>query len=268
MDVPAKKKILIRKPKDIVQVLPDIAQVKIDIPEAIKRDFQDIRSNRQKNNNKSVYESILNDDKTQFNNKTNKKEVDRTIDELEMTFDDIWKKSREDNTFCKLFASRVSVCASRQGSNDETEQIQTCNLTAMKCGVNIKNLSATAYRPTKDGQILSGAEIKKMKIQKDCCLKSFDASIDGKMKGYISAKVAYGSGGHQDNVFEELDTVAEWWSKYKSNTEEYLVILVDTDLHEKFARIKDKYAKVSNIMVCSHYHFQEYIITNYFSKSE
>jgi len=42
-----------------------------------------------------------------------------------------------------------------------------------------------------------------------------------------------------------------------------LVILIDTDLHKKFDRMKEKYSKVANIMVYNHYDFQNYIITTY-----
>ena len=130
----------------------------------------------------------------------------------------------------------------------------------MQCGVNITNLTATEFRPTKEGKIYSGTEIKKMNIQRDCCLKSFDASIDGKITGYLSSKVSYGSGGHQDNIFEEMEILAEWWLKNKKNTEDFLVILIYTDLNEKFTRIQKKYNKVHNIMVYNHYDFQNYLL--------
>jgi len=232
-------------------------------PKAIELDFKNIRAARQNNNNRTVYQSIKSNDKKLFNKNINTKELSRTLEDLNMSFEVFWNKCIEDEYFCKLAARNLSKCASRQGSKDETEQLRTCNLTTQLCGVNITNLSATAFRPTKNGEIVSGKDQKKRQINKDCCLKSFDASMDGKITGYISAKVAYGSGGHQDNVFEEMDTIAEWWSKYKFNTEEYLVILIDTDLHKKFDRMKEKYSKVANIMVCNHYDFQNYIITTY-----
>ena len=61
----------------------------------------------------------------------------------------------------------------------------------------------------KDGKIISERTYKMRDINKDCCLKSFDGSIDGKLSGYITAKISYGSGGHQDNVFEEMYTYAD-----------------------------------------------------------
>ena len=83
------------------------------------------------------------------------------------------------------------------------------------------------------------------------------------MNGFISAKVAYGGGGHQDNVFEEMDTLAEWWKKYKYETGEILIVLIDTDLITKCTRIKEKYNNVNNIMVFNHI-FQQYMINTYY----
>tara|TARA_A100001015_G_scaffold296926_1_gene377810 strand:+ start:1898 stop:2620 length:723 start_codon:yes stop_codon:yes gene_type:complete len=230
-------------------------------------DFKDIRSSRQKNNDITVYQNIKNNDKKLFYKNINTKELDRTLEFLNMNFEQFWTKCIQDDDFCKLSARHISKCASRQGSKDETEQIKICNLTTEKFGVKITNLSAKAYRPTKDGKILSNEEMKQNSVKMDCCLKSFDASIEGKMKGYITAKVALGSGGHQDNVFEEMDTIAEWWTHYKKNTQEYLVLLIDTDLQEKFNRIKEKYNKIDNILVFNHFDFQKYMITNYSSES-
>lgn len=231
----------------------------------IKLDFKHIRLIRQENNNRTLCQSIKENDMNTFYENVNIKELDRTLIDLEMSLNEFLNKCCDDDKFCKLAVRKLSKCASRQGGSDEIEQIRACNLTTNKSGVNINKLSTTAYRPTKDGKILSGVDIKKLNIQKDQCLKSFDAKISGKLNGYVSAKVAYGSGGHQDNVFEEMDNIAEWWSKYKFNTKEILVILIDTDLKEKFRRIKDKYSNINNILVCNHIEFQTYIIYNYSS---
>lgn len=167
--------------------------------------------------------------------------------------------------FAKLSSRTISKNASRQCSKDETEQLRTCNITAKKCGLVINNLTAAEFRPTKDGSIVSKNEMKIKKIQKDCCLKSFDGKISGKFDGFIAAKVAYGSGGHQDNVFEEMDTIAEWWKNYKSETGEILIVLIDTDLITKITRIKEKYRNVKNIMVFNHIEFQQYMISTYYT---
>ena len=235
-------------------------------PSAKILNFQDIRSSRQQQNNISVYNNIKNDEKEKFYKNINTKELERMLTEEGWAFEEFWKHAQQDDMFCKMSARLLSKCASRQGSKDEYVQLEVCGTTSEKCGVNIKNLSATALRPTKDGKIITQQEMKTQKIKKDCCLKSFDGSIEGKMTGYISAKVAFGSGGHQDNVFEEIDTVAEWWKTHKSTTtREFLVLLIDTNLEEKFNRIKEKYQENNNILVFNHQEFQEYIIERYYS---
>lgn len=234
-------------------------------PSPIELDFKDIRNVRQRNNNKTVYESIKNNDMKTFDENINFEEFKRSLQDLELTKEEFLKKCCEDDYFCKLASRNISKNASRQGSKDEIEQLRTCNFTSQKCGVLITNLTSTALRPTKDGQIVSKDEMKSKTIPKDCCLKSFDGLISGKMNGYISAKVAYGNGGHQDNVFEEMDVISEWWKTYKLNTTEILVLLIDTDLKDKFKRIKEKYNDIQNIMVYNHIELQEYIINKYYS---
>jgi hypothetical protein len=231
----------------------------------IELDFKDIRVARQENNNRVVYNSIKNNDMKMFKKNINIKEFERTIRYLELTKEEFFKKCIEDDLFCKLSARNISINASRQGSKDASEQLRTCNFTTKKCGIYITNLISTELRPTKDGMIISKNEMKIKKIQKDCCLKSFDGKISGKINGLISAKIAYGNGGHQDNVFEEMDIVADWWKKYKQNSDDILVILIDTDLSDKFTRIKEKYNNIQNIMIYNHIDFQKYIIDTYYS---
>ena len=233
-------------------------------PNVIKQNFKDIRSVRQKENNKIVFKSLINDDlKTLYKN-INHEEYKRTLTYLEMTEEEYILKCKKDELFAKQGACHLSKKASRQGTKDEKEQLKICNITSQKCGIKIKNLTPTELRPTKDGFIITHNEMKSKKIKKDCCLKSFDGKISGKMNGFITAKVAYGSGGHQDNVFEEMDTIAEWWKKYKNKEKEILILLIDTDLIEKLNRIKEKYKDTINVMVFNHIEFQEYMIKTYY----
>lgn len=236
----------------------------ISRPIPIEQDFACIRSVRQTNNNKTVYDSIKNNDRKKFRENINKNELYRTLCDVEMSEDEFLEKCQENDPFCKLAARLISKNASRQCSKDEAEQLRTCHITSRKCGVSITNLSPIAQRPTKAGQIVSESEMKRKKILKDDCLKSFDGKISGKMKGYIAAKVAYGSGGHQDNVFAEMHELGEWWRIHKCFEEEVLVILIDTDLIKKFAFLKEKYKDVNNIVVCNHIEFQDYIIHRYY----
>lgn len=229
-------------------------------------DFKNIRRLRQKRNVQTVYRSITDNDMVSFNKNINPKELSRTLEDLEMTLEQLITHVNTAGHVSKLLLSRtLAKKASRQGSKDETEQLEVCNSISKQCGISITNLSVTALRPTKDGQIVSKQEMKEKSIPKDCCLKSFDGEITGKISGYVAAKVAYGSGGHQDNVFEEMDTMAEWWKTFKSDTQDVLVVLIDTDLTVKFDRLKEKYNDVSNVMVYNHTDFQRYIIDTYYN---
>lgn len=244
-----------------------INEFKLD---AIFLNFENIRKTRQYNNNNTVFQIIKNNNLDDFYKNINEKELIRLLEEFNISFDDFWDKCRECDLSIKLLSRILSKKSSRQGSKDELKQIDICNFIAKKCGVKITYLSNVAFRPTKEGKIYSNDEIKKLKIKKDDCLKSFDASISGKFQGYITAKVVYGNGGHQDNVFIEMYQVAEWWLKYKKDDVkelEYLIILVDTNLTEKFNTIKNKYKKIKNIKVFNHYEFQKYLI-NVYSSSE
>jgi len=230
----------------------------------IQQNFKYIRNVRQTNNNKTVYESLRGGNLKKLYENINHIEYERTLGDLGFTEEEFLSKCKDDNSFAKLGSRHISKNASRQGGKDETEQLRTCNLTAEKCGISIEKLTTTALRPTKYGSIVSKQEMRKEIISKDCCLKSFDAKILGKIDGYISAKVAYGSGGHQDNVFEELDTLAEWWKTYKSGSEELLIILIDTDLIDKTTTIKKKYSSVNNVKIFNHIEFQQYMISEYY----
>ena len=84
---------------------------------------------------------------------------------------------------------RIAKCASRQGTKDEEVQLTTCNITSSKFGIKITNLSATALRPTKDGEIVSAKTLRERAIPKDCCLKSFDGLIEGKILATLLPKV-------------------------------------------------------------------------------
>lgn len=235
-------------------------------PKPIELNFKNIREERQKNNDKNVYEILQEGNREKLYDNINKKELERIQELLECTEEAIISKCKDNNNIALLVSYIISKKASRQGNKDEEEQLKTCNHTSEKCGVSIKKLNGTDFRPTKDGSIVSNDEMKKNKIPKDCCLKSFDAKISGKVNGFISAKVSYGKGGHQDNVIEELDTLAEWWKKYKYKSKEILIILIDTDLTTEKKTLEEKFSNIDNINVFNHIEFQNYIIDKYYEK--
>jgi hypothetical protein len=230
--------------------------------------FKDARKIRQKENNQKVYDSLISNDEDniEFHKKINSKELERLLEDLPKpttTIDALREKCRENDLFAIMVSRTISINASRQGTKDEEMQIQTCAITAAKCGIHIHNLTTTALRPTKDGRVIQKHEMKIEKIPKDACLKSFDAEMTGKINGYISAKVVYGSGGHQDNVLEELDVLAEWWCKFGKENQ-MLVLLIDTDLHNKVQYLIEKYTHNPWIRIFSHILFQEYMIDTFY----
>lgn len=233
-----------------------------DIPIIIRRDFKDIRKVRQQNNDDAVYKSIITGDIKEFKANINEEAFKRLLDKLGISKEDIFfAECRKNNLLCISSSMYISKLSSRQGGRDEMQQILTCDMTAQKCGIKIEKLSVVDIRPTKDGHIINSKEMKAMCINKDECLKSFDAKISGLINGYVAAKVVFTSGGHQDNVLEEMDTLAEWWRTWKNDNDQILVILIDTDLYTSFNRLQTKHKDVQNVKVFDHIQFQEYMIS-------
>ena len=116
------------------------------------------------------------------------------------------------------------------------------------------------FRPTKDGRILTNKEYKNSGFKKNDCLNSFDAKLSGLVKGWVFAKVAFGKGGHQDNVFSESHEFGEWVEKHGTSDQLY-IILVDTDLTREFETLKVRFNyERSKTIVCNHVEFQRCLI--------
>jgi hypothetical protein len=228
----------------------------------IQLDCCNLRIDRQRINNELVYTSIKNKNKIEFTKNINEKEFQRVLQELQISEKDLLEKCETDDITAKILSGRIAKNASRQGTKDEELQITTCNITSSKFNIYIENLSATAYRPTKNGVILSHEEVKKQNIPKNDCLKSFDAKISGAVNGWIFAKVVFGNGGHQDNVFEEAYVFCDWVKKY-GKLEELYVLLIDTDLIPQFQELKNKHADIPNIFIGNHVDFQQMLIDRY-----
>lgn len=233
--------------------------------EPLKLDCQNIRTERQKENNQKVFNAIKKGNLKNLKKVSNQKELNRVLQDLEMTLEDLVKKCKNDDITNKILSGRISKNATRQGTKDESLQIGVCAKTGKKLGIEIKNLSVTDYRPTKSGRIVTEKQMKDEKIPKDECLKSFDGKISGKMEGFIFAKIVYGSGGHQDNVFEEADTICDWVVKHKKTS--FYIILIDTNLKTKFKTLSEKYKEFKNILIVNNHEFQKYMIQNYSGSS-
>ena len=181
------------------------------------------------------------------------------LKDLEIDEEELLEKCIVDELFAKIVARQISKTASHQGTKDEAFVLQKCNETTSSVGIHIKNLSAVAYRPTKDGRILTNKEYRNSSLKKNDCLKSFDAEISGLVQGWVFAKIVYGKGGHQDNVFAEAHHFAEWVKEHGKETELY-VILIDTDLTRQFEELKTKCDDTKKILVCNHVELQRYLL--------
>lgn len=229
----------------------------------IEIDIMSIRSNRQNENNALATESIKNKDLTKNINNEEYKRVLQELQRVHITEDELLEECRTNIITKSLLASRISINASRQGSKDEQLQLDACKKTFSKCGIVLNNLSSTSYRPTKEGEIVDNNTLKRRGIKKEDCLKSFDANFTGKINGWVFAKIVIGSGGHQDNVFEETYSFCDWVVKYGKESETYIVLL-DTNLIEKLNDLIVRYEGVSNLLIGNHIQVQQCIIDTYY----
>lgn len=235
-----------------------------------KINFQDIRNERQKINinkvSKIIKENINDIDLLLKKLKIvcNEKALNRVLDFLDVDFIELINKINNNDISINLLSMLISKNSSRQGTKDEALVISACSNIGNKLGVNIKNLSPTAYRPLKNGKIISKKEYILHNYSKNDCLKSLDGKITGIINGWIFAKIVLGSGGHQDNVFEEAYTFAEW-AKINGLKTEYYIIMIDTNLLKRFTELKNKVSE-SNIIICNHFEFQKWLIKEVIKK--
>jgi hypothetical protein len=223
----------------------------------VELDCKNIRKERQKLNNLLVFEDIKSNNINSLNNNINNEQLKRVLEELNISKKELIKLCQENEIMNKILSSCIAKNASRQGTKDEELILKTCNIISSKFGINIENLPAKTYRPTKCGKILKINTRKTYEY-----LKSFDGKITGKMNGWIFAKVCIGSGGHQDNVLEEVYIFCKWVKKYKSfYKKDIFIVLFDTNLD--ISEIKNKYSNISQLLILNHIEFQKYIIDNY-----
>ena len=91
-------------------------------------------------------------------------------------------------------------------------------------------------------------------------MKSLDGVISGEKTGYIFAKIVFGEGGHQDNVFHEAAQFGDWANEYGDKDKVY-VLLIDTNLDKKYNLLKEKYDS-DNVWVVNHIELQERLGAN------
>ena len=148
----------------------------------IQIDCKDLRVERQKENNNIMLKLLQSGNITLVKHYCNIKELDRLLKDLGDDEEQLIKDCRDNLKYAKVVARQISKMASRQGTKDEAFILQKCNETISQVGVYIENLSTTAFRPTKDGRILTNKEYKNSGLKKNDCLKSFDAKLSGKVK--------------------------------------------------------------------------------------
>ena len=230
----------------------------------IKINCKNLRVERQQENNRVMFRALITKDSFLVKHLCNNNELFRVLTELSEIFmrpfalEELLYKCSFDYIYAMTLAGRISKVSSRQATKDEAYILAKCNQTVSQVGIEITNLSTTEFRPTKDGRVLTNKQYKQSGLQKSSCLKSFDARISGRVSGWVFAKVAFGSGGHQDNVFTEANEFGEWVQKYGEACKLY-VILIDTDLTSQFQELRDKF-QGRNILVCDHFGFQMFLL--------
>jgi len=230
----------------------------------VKIDCKNLRRERQRENNNLMSRALISRDEVLVKHLCNINELERVLTELkelfrcQFTLEYLLYKCSIDHIYATTLAGRIAKVASRQGTKDETYILKKCNDTLCQVGIQVKNLTTTEFRPTKDGRILTNKEYRRSGLHKNECLKSFDALITGKVSGWIFAKVAYGKGGHQDNVFSEAHEFGTWVIDHGKEHELY-VMLIDTDLTSQFNELREKFRR-PNILICDHFEFQQDLI--------
>ncbi len=223
-------------------------------------DFQNIRKERQIYNNNLIYKSIKENNRDELIKLSNKNELDRVLEDTNLNINELVLLCSNNDIMNKILSGRISKNSSRQGNIDEIIQINTINELSINYNIYIEKLNIIDYIPMEDGSIISK---KYKKDIKDKCLKSFDAKISGLINGFMFAKIVYGCGGHQDNVFDEANNLCEWIVKFHKNTDMKFVLIIDTDLLVKFDKLKYNFKDIKNIIISNHLDFQNYIISNY-----
>ena len=128
--------------------------------EVQKVDCKDLRVERQKENNDTMLKLLQSGDITLVKRFCNIKELSRLLEDLQIDEEQLLQKCKDDLLFAKVISRQISKMASRQGTKDEAFILQKCNETTSEVGIYVENLSTVAYRPTKDGRILTNNQYK------------------------------------------------------------------------------------------------------------
>ncbi len=215
----------------------------MEVKIGFKIDVLQLKTDRQKRNYEMCRLGKFTDKDTY-----NPKALERFLDHMKITVSEILSDS-------KLHDAAVFACAidaNRQGGQDEDFILTGIN--EQYKNITIKNLTATAARPMKNGKIFNRKEIKQHGLTKENGLKTFDFKLLGNIIGWGTAKVKNGDGGHQDNVTREMLEFIEWVNEFGKDDEKY-VALLDGNGHNY--DVLEKAKQRNNIWIVDHVSFQE-----------
>ena len=223
-------------------------------------DLSKVRITRQKKTNKALAELLCHTEGLEDSDLKpylNFKAFDRLADLYDTDREDLYCKCAGNYDYALAVANGCAIKSSRQGSTDERYVLEEIDKVTKGFGIYIKPLNNQDLRPTKDGRLLTKQQFKELREQgltKLDCLKSLDGVISGEKTGYIFAKIVFGEGGHQDNVFHEAAQFGDWANEYGDKDKVY-VLLIDTNLDKKYNLLKEKYDS-DNVWVVNHIELQ------------
>lgn len=236
----------------------------VDEDEIFSLDLKNFRKEQQELTNTRTRDALIesNVSDEDLTDLVNFHALDRICNDLEISRGEFYDFITEKKT-ATIAAHAIRIEESRRGTKAEQFLFNEIDKITSKYGINIVSLGPAELRPTKDGKLMDKQEFQDSGKNKDTdCLKSVDGRITGAIDGYIFAKIVHGfeggTGGHQDNVFRESSEFAEWIKDFGEPDKIY-VLLVDTDLHDLFKAIHDKYSS-DNLWIVDHVDLQRKLI--------
>lgn len=212
--------------------------------------FKEQRNDRQQNNNNDAYNELKRHPNAPNPKYANIHALDRLLTYTKYTnMTELLKdKDNYEETMIKLASLYVAKNSSRQGIKDEMIQLdninklQNYNIVVEKDGKN---------KPVKTG----GIRFCGKKCTDELKTIDFIVKYNTAIIGYIMAKVLVGSGGHQDNVMNEIIQFCDWATIEQNNGSEkaYIVLFDCTEECHVFKDIKEKYNHYGLIMTNTEY---------------
>ncbi len=220
-------------------------------------DIGNIRSERQIINYEETKKLLIDGtDIKEISSKINPKALNRLLEYLDITYDELLVECKNSEKICKLASMKISKNSTRQGKIDEKFIIEGIDSVVNKYGFSVKSCGVNEIRFCNDGRVLDSKNFKEEKLNKNKDgLKSIDATIKGNgVDGYVFAKIVIGKGGHQDNVNIESINFIKWCRKYGDDDKLYVVLVDGEDIGEL------KKMEGKNVWVVNHVELQKRLI--------